>query len=76
MRGMLPAGPGATLDLAHPLTLGPVAARSPAALPSLQVVAKRPAWLGLHPHPRPLKPLPCTEKAGPWVSSKASRLWT
>ena len=32
MRGMLPAGPGATLDLAHPLTLGPVAARSPAAL--------------------------------------------
>ena len=32
VRGMLPAGPGATLDLAHPLTLGPVAARSPAAL--------------------------------------------
>lgn len=70
MRGMLPAGPGATLDLAHPLTLGPVAAQSPAALPSLQVVAERPAWLGLHPHPRPLNPLPVPRRQVPGSAAK------
>ena len=49
-------------------------ARPPAALPSLPVVAKRPAWPGFHPHPGPLRPLSHLKKAGPWVSSEASRL--